>query len=108
MNSISTCAISSERVNDLDAGFFEIVRIPRGNDQAMNERSRGDQTVLERHRVTGSAPLLEMVVVMPRKIPSYLQARLHEEETNHTKRRCRSPKSSREQYATHSTELISA
>ena len=99
--------ISSERVNDLDAGFFEIARIPRGNGQAMNERSRGDQTVLERHRVTGSAPLLEMVVVMPRKIPSYLQARLHEEETNHTKRRCRSPKSSREHYAPHNTKLIS-
>jgi len=73
MNSISTCAISSERVNDLDAGFFEIVRIPRGNGQAMNKRSRGDQTVLERHRVTGSAPLLEMVVVMLSKILSYLE-----------------------------------
>src|SRR5437762_6510769 len=55
MNSISSCTISSERVNDLDTGFFEIARIPRGNGQAMNERSRGDQTVLERHRVTGSA-----------------------------------------------------
>src|SRR5437762_14206809 len=55
MNSISSCTISSERVNDLDAGFFEIARIPRGNGQAMNERSRGDQTVLEPHRVTGSA-----------------------------------------------------
>src|SRR5438034_6810536 len=55
MNSISSCMISSERVNDLDAGFFEIARIPRGNGQTMNERSRGDQTVLERHRLTGSA-----------------------------------------------------
>ena len=41
MNSVSTCTISSERVNDLDAGFFDIARIPRGNGQAMNERSRG-------------------------------------------------------------------
>ena len=55
MNSISSCTISSEVVNDLDAGFFEIARIPRGNGQAMNERSRGDRTVLKRHRVTGSA-----------------------------------------------------
>src|SRR5437899_11134843 len=55
MNSISSSTISSERVNDLDAGFLEIARIPRGNGQAINERSRGDQTVLERHRVSGSA-----------------------------------------------------
>ena len=55
MSSSSTCTISSEWVNDLDAGFLEIARIPRGNGQAINERSRGDQTVLERHRVSGSA-----------------------------------------------------
>ncbi len=55
MSSSSTSTISSEWVNDLDAGFLEIARIPRGNGQAINERSRGDQTVLERHRVSGSA-----------------------------------------------------
>src|SRR5213596_860732 len=55
MSSSSTSTISSEWVNDLDAGFLEITRIPRGNGQAINERSRGDQTVLERHRVSGSA-----------------------------------------------------
>jgi hypothetical protein len=43
------CLSAGERVNDLDAGLAEIARISSDEDQAVEQRRRSNQTVLDGH-----------------------------------------------------------
>src|SRR5215813_3226364 len=50
---------SIERVQRFHARLFEIARVPRDHDQAMNERGSRNQTIFDGQRLAGSAEVRE-------------------------------------------------